>query len=507
MRRAPALQDRDHPGAAEGTLVLLRREAEACLAAGETARALHMFRSILALDPRHGPRAAQPPRHPGARGPDSGRAGADRRRARDGGRACGAARGFAPTCCASSCATTRRWRPRIGRSPPTRGMRSRGCSAATSSTTGAPSPPPAPMPRWRWRCSRISREARFRLAELALLHGDYPEGWAGYGWNERTRMAQPLIPPAFSTPGQLRWQGEQLGGGTLLLVADQGYGDMIQFSRYLPWVRDRCGRLAIVGPLPTMPIIRQIAPEATLCAVWETVPPFAAWTALSSLPRPARHDGRHHSAADPADGRVGGGARVAGAARRPVSAADRPAADRPGLGRPAGAPQRLQPLHQPRRAGAAARAGRDVLRLPAAGPRHGRHRRRGRGCAAAERVGPLLGDFGATAALIENLDLVITIDSAVAHLAGAMGKPVWVMLPYAPEWRWMLDRPDTPWYPRHAAVPRPGTGGPGARLRRRWRRNCDERRIARRRRRPGSRLPSRGRRGPAPHRPSLTGGA
>src|SRR5262249_10828200 len=58
-----------------------------------------------------------------------------------------------------------------------------------------------------------------------------------------------------------------------------------------------------------------------------------------------------------------------------------------------------------------------------------------------------LNDFAETAALIENLDLVISIDSAVAHLAGAMGKPVWTLLPFATDWRWMLDRSDSPWYP------------------------------------------------------------
>jgi ADP-heptose:LPS heptosyltransferase len=59
----------------------------------------------------------------------------------------------------------------------------------------------------------------------------------------------------------------------------------------------------------------------------------------------------------------------------------------------------------------------------------------------------LLEDFAETAALIQNLDLVIAVDTAIVHLAGAMGRPAWVLLPFAPDWRWMLDREDSPWYP------------------------------------------------------------
>jgi ADP-heptose:LPS heptosyltransferase len=58
-----------------------------------------------------------------------------------------------------------------------------------------------------------------------------------------------------------------------------------------------------------------------------------------------------------------------------------------------------------------------------------------------------LNDFADTAALIAQLDLVITVDTAVAHLAGALGRPVWVMLPYGSDWRWLINRPDSPWYP------------------------------------------------------------
>jgi ADP-heptose:LPS heptosyltransferase len=69
-----------------------------------------------------------------------------------------------------------------------------------------------------------------------------------------------------------------------------------------------------------------------------------------------------------------------------------------------------------------------------------------------------LQDFSDTASLIENLDLIITVDTAVAHLAGAMGKPVWTLLPYAADWRWLLDREDSPWYPTMRLFRQPALG-------------------------------------------------
>ena len=73
-------------------------------------------------------------------------------------------------------------------------------------------------------------------------------------------------------------------------------------------------------------------------------------------------------------------------------------------------------------------------------------------------LGPELSDFADTAACIANLDLVITVDTSIAHLAGAMGKPVWVMLPFAPDWRWMLGRDDSPWYPSARLFRQPAPG-------------------------------------------------
>ena len=72
--------------------------------------------------------------------------------------------------------------------------------------------------------------------------------------------------------------------------------------------------------------------------------------------------------------------------------------------------------------------------------------------------GDELDDFSDTAALVDLMDLVITVDTSVAHLAGAMGKPVWVLLPFSPDWRWLLDRDDSPWYPSAKLFRQPRVG-------------------------------------------------
>jgi Tfp pilus assembly protein PilF len=292
----------------------------------------------------------------------------------------------------------------------------------------------------------------FELAEALLLRGQFTEGWKEYEWRYRIAGAPPLLPPN----NRPQWDGTPLPGGTLLLIADQGFGDSIQFCRYIPWVCARCPQVVVVADPLMHPVIRQTHPGLELVGHWDRCPPFDAYCPLTGLPR------LHGTILDTIPSKV------------PYLHAD-PA-------RTAAWRARLQDLLQPgiRRIGIVW-AGRSthnndlnrsmslsVLAPIAAldgialvslqtGPAQS---------AIADyfdrapllNLGAEIADFADTMAIIETLDLIVTVDTAVAHLAGAMGKPVWILLPYAPDWRWLLERSDSPWYPTARLFRQPSPG-------------------------------------------------
>jgi Flp pilus assembly protein TadD len=294
--------------------------------------------------------------------------------------------------------------------------------------------------------------AHFQLAEALLLRGEFAEGWHEYEWRYRTAGAPALLPPT----DRRQWDGTPLHGETLLLIADQGLGDVIQFCRYIPWVCGRCPNVAVAADALMHPLIRQVCPAAKLVENWAHCPPFAAYCPLSGLPR------LHGTTLDTIPGKI------------PYLSAD--------LTRIAAWRARLQDLLPPglRRVGIAW-AGR---------PTHNNDFNRSTSLAALAalaaldgialvslqkgpgqsdvadylarapllNLGAAIGDFEDTMAIIEMLDLVVTVDTSVAHLAGAMGKPVWILLPYAPDWRWLLGRNDSPWYPTARLFRQPSPG-------------------------------------------------
>jgi tetratricopeptide (TPR) repeat protein len=303
--------------------------------------------------------------------------------------------------------------------------------------------PSAAAARMALRCDPLHPGAHVALAESLLLEGDYAAGWEEWAWRYRLSGRDPPPPPQ---PGCPAWDGATLPG-KLLLVADQGYGDVIQFARYLPWAMGRCGAMALVAAPELAPLLAPLLPPGAVLPGWEAVAAdggrFAAWAPLSELPRlhgttPDRIPAPPpYLAADPAQ--------VAAWAARLDAVAPRPAR-RVGV---VWAGRATHPNDANRSVPAAALAPLAAVpgvALVAVQP----------GPAAAESAaiapnlpafGDLIGDFAGLAAAVAALDLLVTVDSAPAHLAGALGRPVWVMLPFGPDWRWGLDRPDSPWYP------------------------------------------------------------
>lgn len=237
----------------------------------------------------------------------------------------------------------------------------------------------------------------------------------------------------------------RISGGKILLIGDQGYGDTIQFARYIPLVAERCQQVILGCSAEMAPLLARIPGVGVCCHRWNEIPGHAAHTRLSSLA------GLFHTRLETIPGGV---PYITPDPVRKGIWSDRLNSQLP-LGR--------------RRIGIAW-SGR---------PTHPNDRRRS---IRLERLAPLAGagpasfvslqkplpsadtnsmsifpglvdisetliDFEETAALIANLDLVITVDTAMGHLSGALGKPVWILLPKASDWRWLLDRSDSPWYP------------------------------------------------------------
>ena len=274
-------------------------------------------------------------------------------------------------------------------------------------------------------------------ASLALLAlGKLSEGWAEYEFRlENPVICEPAFP--FKRP---RWRGEPIAGKTILLEAEQGLGDTIQFARYAPLVAARGARVVLRVQEPLAPLLAQLA-EMTITAK-DMPPPFDVHCPLMSLPNVFATDLTSipatvpYLAADPA--RRERWARLLGTHRR----------RRIGLSFSGSAENSDDPLRS-------IPAG-DLVRSLAA-PNHELHVlqtdiRPPDVMALAQFPGvtvhaDALTDFAETAALAAHMDLIVTIDTSVAHLAGALGLPTWILLPYAADFRWMRDRTDSPWYP------------------------------------------------------------
>ena len=274
-------------------------------------------------------------------------------------------------------------------------------------------------------------EAHWNRALLLLLQGDYAQGWQEYEWRwKKRRFTSPLH--RFSQP---LWQGEAAKGRTILIHAEQGFGDTIQFCRYLPLLSDRGFKVLFACHPPLVQLMTTLDQRITVIPLGVPLPPFDCHLPLLSLPLlftttldtiPAELP----YLGPPAD-------------RLPFWKSVLPAGNR----LRAGLCWAGKTYPDPGRTLPAALLGRlaDCKGIEFVSLQMGDGYEKP--LLALTDLTMLINDFSDTAALIDQLDLVITIDTAVAHLAGALGKKCWLLLPFAPDWRWGLLREDSPWYP------------------------------------------------------------
>jgi hypothetical protein len=284
-------------------------------------------------------------------------------------------------------------------------------------------------------------DGHLALAQNLLAMGQFPSGWLEYEWRNETEAGKNTMPKMTSA----HWNGMPIPKGRILLVGDQGYGDTIQFARYIPMVAKLCDEVVLGCSAEMGPILQNIPGVKQYCHRWNDVPGHAAHCRLSTLPYlfQTRMDSIPaevpYLKADPA--------RIA--AWRDRFAAQLPPGKRIGLawtGRPTHPNDRRRSLPLARLRSIAEAAPDAVFvslqkPMPASDLAVLGHFR-GMADLSAD-----LKDFGETAAVIENLDMIVTVDTSMGHLAGALAKPAWIMLPKAADWRWMLDRSDSPWYP------------------------------------------------------------
>lgn len=292
-------------------------------------------------------------------------------------------------------------------------------------------------------------DAHVNRGMTQLLRGDFAAGWDGYEHrNDRSGSA--------STDGGQppQWRAEPLAGKTILLRAEQGFGDTLQFVRYAPMVAAGGASVVLEVQPELFSLLQGMAgadrvmargmprPEVDLQCPLPSLP-RAFGTTLDSVPSTVPYVAPSGEMIERWRIRIasGDGARIGLAwAGSPTHVNDR---------------NRSLPF-----AALRALAGVPGVRLfslqkgPAAGEAHG----------APDLVllGDELRDFADTAAVIAHLDLVISVDTSVAHLAGAMGKPVWVLLPFVPDWRWLWQRSDSPWYPTARLFRQPQAGDWGS---------------------------------------------
>lgn len=280
-------------------------------------------------------------------------------------------------------------------------------------------------------------EAWWNMAELLILSGDYPRGWHLFDW--RWKSAE--YGKVFRQLDRPVWRGDQdITGKTILINLDGGFGDTLNFCRYAPLLEQRGAKVILEVQAGLVALLQHTFPSMRVIANRQTLPPFDCHCPMMSLPGafvlpldcipsaipcvrvPEEHQQKWAARFGPRTRpRIGlvwsGSTDHSNDLQRSMSPAVMAAVTTVGA--------EFHCLQKEIRAGDRAA----VAALPV------------------RTWETELHDFADTAALVMQMDLVISVDTSVAHLAGALGRPVWVLLPFVPDMRWLLDREDSPWYP------------------------------------------------------------
>lgn len=278
-------------------------------------------------------------------------------------------------------------------------------------------------------------EIHTALGIAQLAGGDYENGWTNYEY--RWECAD--FAPAKRRLPAPRWDGSDLAGRRILLFAEQGYGDTVQFCRYVSAVEEQAAGVVFECQPALARLAETLDDSVTVIPRGDPLPQFDVQAPLMSLPL-LLNQSREPIAAKvpylsaPEENRLRMSKLLENGTTLKVGIAWAGNAKRQDDVMRSCPPDRLRPLFEV--AGAAffsLQKDVEASRLPE--------------LVTVTDLGPELHDFADTAAAVAALDLVISVDTAVAHLAGALGRPVWVMLGYAADWRYQRDRADSPWYP------------------------------------------------------------
>ena len=278
-------------------------------------------------------------------------------------------------------------------------------------------------------------DAHANIGMLQLLMGDFQNGWEHFTWRWRTKDF--LRPRDYREPF---WDGGKLAGKTIFVYPEQGVGDVIQFSRYLPLLAAGGGRVLFEVPKALFRLYAGGGLAENLVKAGESPPPFDCHAPLLDLPRHLK------TTAETIPG-CSSYLEAAGELKEEWANRLGPLTEfRVGIAW-AG-----NPIHKnDHNRSIEASLFRPLTEIPGISIyslQVGRNGEAARvfGEGAAD-LAPHLTDYAETAAAIGNLDLVVSVDTSVAHLAGVLGKPVWTLLAFMPDWRWLLERDDSPWYP------------------------------------------------------------